>query len=46
VTLTSLATSATAFTVAGISSGTQDFDPGPGVDLVFGDVAFVSRFNF
>ncbi len=46
VTLTAVATSATAFTVAGISSGTQDFDPGPGIDLVFGDVAFVSRFNF
>ncbi len=46
VSATALASSGTSFAVGGISSGTQDFDPGPSIDLVFGDVAFVSRFNF
>ena len=46
VSLTSIGSNATSFAVAGTSSGTQDFDPGPGLDLIFGDIAFVSRFNF
>jgi len=43
---TSGTANATTFTVGGTSSGTQDFDPGPAIDLLFGDIAFVSRFNF
>ncbi len=46
VSVTSIGSNATSFAVAGTSSGTQDFDPGPGLDLIFGDIAFVSRFNF
>ena len=46
VVLVSAASSATAFAVAGTSSGTQDLDPGPGIDLIFGDIALVSRFKF
>lgn len=43
---TSGSANATAFAIGGTSSGTQDFDPGPAIDLLFGDIAFVSRFNF
>ena len=34
------------FLVSGSSSGTADFDPGPAIDPVFGDITFVSRFTF
>jgi hypothetical protein len=34
------------FLVSGASSGTADFDPGPAIDPVFGDITFVSRFTF
>ena len=46
VTLTSVSSNATTFAVGGTSSGTQDFDPSPAIDLLFGDIAFVSRFTF
>ncbi len=46
VSLTSINSNATSFVVGGTSSGTQDFDPSPAVDLLFGDIAFVSRFSF
>jgi hypothetical protein len=44
--LTSIAISGTSLAVAGFSFGTEDFDPSPGVDLLFGDIAYVSRFTF
>jgi hypothetical protein len=34
------------FAVAGISSGSGDFDPGAAFDIVFGDIVFLSRFTF
>ena len=35
------------FVVGGTSNGgTVDFDPGPGVDPLFGEISFVSRFTF
>ena len=34
----SVASSGTSFAVAGTSTGTQDLDPGPSIDLLFGDV--------
>jgi hypothetical protein len=34
------------FAVAGISSGSGDFDPGAGMDIVFGDIVYLSRFTF
>ena len=34
------------FLASGSSSGTVDFDPGPAIDPVFGDITFVSRFTF
>ncbi len=46
VALDTIASGGTWFSVAGNSSGTQDLDPGPSIDLLFGDVAFVSRFTF
>jgi len=36
----------TTFAVAGFSSGSGDFDPGAGIDIVFGDIVFLSRFAF
>ena len=32
--------------IGGANSGTADFDPGPAIDPVFGDISFVSRFTF
>ena len=47
VAVTSVASSGAAFVVGAINSGaTEDLDPGPSIDLLFGDVAFVSRFKF
>jgi hypothetical protein len=34
------------FALAGFNSGSGDFDPGAGIDVVFGDIIYVSRFNF
>jgi hypothetical protein len=34
------------FALAGFSSGSGDFNPGTGFDIVFGDIIFMSRFNF
>jgi hypothetical protein len=34
------------FVVAGTSSGSGDFDPGAGIDVVFGDIIYLSRFSF
>jgi hypothetical protein len=34
------------FAVAGFSSGSGDFNPGAGIDIVFGDITFMSRFSF
>jgi hypothetical protein len=42
----SVAAGATDFAVAGSSSGSADFDPGPDVDLFSGDLTFVSRYAF
>ena len=33
-------------TVAGGSSGSGDFDSGPDIDIVFGDILYLSRFTF
>jgi hypothetical protein len=45
--LTSVASSGASFVLGGINSGaTEDLDPGPSIDLLFGSVAFVSRFKF
>jgi outer membrane protein assembly factor BamB len=46
VSLSWVSSNATSFAVAGISSGTQDLDPSSSIDLLFGDIAFVSRFRF
>jgi len=32
--------------VAGISYGSGDFDPGATMDLVLGDIIYLSRFTF
>jgi len=32
--------------IGGTNSGTADFDPGPSIDPIFGDISFVSRFTF
>jgi hypothetical protein len=42
----SVASAGGGFVVAGTSSGSQDFDPGPDLDLIYGDVLFVSRYTF
>ena len=36
----------TSFAVAGGSSGSGDFDSGPDIDIVFGDILYLSRFTF
>jgi hypothetical protein len=36
----------TSFALAGLSSGSGDFNPGSGFDIVFGDIVFMSRFSF
>jgi len=41
-----LASGAGRFAVAGTNSGNTDMDPGPDLDLVYGDIAFVSRYSF
>jgi len=42
----SVASRGTRFAIAGTSSGTVDIDPTASVDIMFGDVAFVSRYTF
>jgi hypothetical protein len=42
----SLSSAGSAFMIGGSNSGTADFDPGPAIDPVFGDITFVSRFTF
>jgi hypothetical protein len=42
----SVAASSTGFALAGTSSGSGDFNPGAGIDTVFGDVTFLSRYTF
>jgi len=32
--------------VAGFSNGSGDFNPGAGIDIVFGDIVYLSRFGF
>jgi hypothetical protein len=32
--------------IGGANLGTGDFDPGPAIDPIFGDISFVSRFTF
>ena len=46
VSVVSIASAGPWFAVAGNSTGTQDLDPGPSIDLLFGDVSFASRFKF
>jgi hypothetical protein len=41
-----IASAGNRFAVAGTSSGTVDMDPGPDLSLIYGDVAYVSRFTF
>jgi hypothetical protein len=36
----------TSFALAGFSSGSGDFNPGTGFDIVFGDIVYLSRFSF
>ena len=43
----SISSAGNSFVVGGSSNdGTVDVDPGPAVDLIFGEVSFVSRFTF
>jgi hypothetical protein len=42
----SVASAGAGFVVAGTNSGTGDFDPGPDLDLIYGDVTFISHFTF
>jgi hypothetical protein len=42
----SLAARGASFAVAGTHSGSADFNPGPGVDIVYGDITFLSRYGF
>jgi hypothetical protein len=42
----SVAARGATFAVAGTSHGSEDFDPGTGIDVVFGDIIFLSRFTF
>jgi hypothetical protein len=42
----SLASGAGRLAISGYSTGSVDMDPGPDLDLVYGDIAFVSRFAF
>jgi hypothetical protein len=42
----SISASGNTMLVGGTNSGTADFDPGPAIDPVFGDISFVSRFTF
>jgi hypothetical protein len=46
IAVNSLTSTGTSFAVTGNFGGTQDLDPGPSIDLLFGDVSFVSRFKF
>jgi hypothetical protein len=41
-----VAASSTGFALTGSSSGSADFNPGAGFDIVFGDVTFLSRYTF
>ena len=42
----SISSAGNTFMIGGSSDGTADFDPGPAIDPVFGDLSFVSRFTF
>ncbi len=42
----SISTAGNTFLIGGNSSGSADFDPGPAIDPIFGDISFVSRFTF
>jgi hypothetical protein len=42
----SLSASAGGFIIGGGTSGTVDFDPGPSIDPVYGDVSYLARFTF
>jgi len=42
----SVAASATNFAIGGNHSGSSDFNPGAGIDIIFGDVTFLSRYSF
>jgi hypothetical protein len=37
---------ATGFAISGNHSGSAEFDPGPGMDIIFGNVTFLSRYSF
>jgi hypothetical protein len=41
-----VAAGATGFVLSGTSSGSSDFNSGAGVDIVFGDVTFLSRYTY
>jgi hypothetical protein len=41
-----VAASGTGFALSGVNSGSADFDPSAGVDIVFGDATFLSRYTF
>lgn len=41
-----VASRGTRFAIAGSNSGTADIDPTAGVDIIFGEVAYVSRYTF
>jgi outer membrane protein assembly factor BamB len=42
----SISAAGSTMVIGGTDSGTADFDPGPGIDPIFGDISFVSRFTF
>ena len=42
----SVASRGTRFAISGNSSGTVDVDPTADVDIIFGDVSYVSRYTF
>jgi hypothetical protein len=42
----SVSSAGNGFLIGGASTGTVDFDPGPAIDPIFGEISFVSRFTF
>ncbi len=42
----SISSAGNAFIIGGSNDGTTDFDPGPAIDPVFGNLSYVSRFTF
>jgi hypothetical protein len=42
----SISSAGNSFIIGGSNDGTTDFDPGPAIDPVFGNLSYVSRFTF